>query len=119
MYCSSCGVKNESESKFCTNCGNDLHRTNTSTKSKLSLSDIPYEYKPITMWGYFGYQILFSIPIVGFILLLIFALGGTANINVRNFARSYFCWLIIGIALLLFIVIVVSGLTVVSSNANY
>ena len=25
---------------------------------------IPDEYTPISMWGYFGYEILFSIPIV-------------------------------------------------------
>ena len=63
--------------------------------------NIPEEYKPISAWGYFGYEILFAIPIIGFILLLVFALGGTQNINLRNFARSYFC-----IYLILIIVIV-------------
>jgi hypothetical protein len=58
-------------------------------------SNIPEEYKPIGMWGYFGYQILFAIPLVGFILLIVFAFGGSKNRNLRNFARSYFCWLII------------------------
>lgn len=58
-------------------------------------SDIPEEYKPISMWGYFGYEILFSIPLVGFILLCIFAFGGTKNKNVKNFARSYFCFFIV------------------------
>lgn len=47
------------------------------------------------MWGYFGYEILFSIPIIGFIFILVFSFGGTNNINLRNFARSYFCVLII------------------------
>ncbi len=56
---------------------------------------IPYEYKPISMWGYFGYELLFSIPIIGFIFLIVYSLGGTRNINLRNFARSYFCFLII------------------------
>lgn len=59
------------------------------------LNNIPEEYRPISMWGYFGYQLLFTIPCVGFILLLVFALGGAKNINLRNFARSYFCFLII------------------------
>lgn len=58
-------------------------------------NNIPEEYKPIGMWGYFGYQILFAIPLVGFILLIVFAFGGSKNRNLRNFARSYFCWLII------------------------
>lgn len=56
---------------------------------------IPEEYQPISMWGYFGYELLFSIPLVGFILLLVFSFGGTRNKNLRNFARSYFCFLIL------------------------
>ena len=58
-------------------------------------NNVPDNYRPISMWGYFGYEILFAIPVVGFIVLLVFALGGTSNINVRNFARSKFCYLII------------------------
>ncbi len=65
-------------------------------------NNIPSEYKPISMWGYFGYQILFAIPIIGFILLLVFALGGTRNINLRNFARSYFCLFIIIVVAIIF-----------------
>lgn len=60
-----------------------------------NIPEIPYQYKPISMWGYFGYELLFSIPIAGFICLIIFALGGTSNINLKNFARSYFCIYII------------------------
>ena len=63
--------------------------------------DIPPEYRPISMWGYFGYELLFSIPCVGFILLLIFSFGGTQNVNLKNFARSYFCLLIIAVVLFL------------------
>ena len=55
---------------------------------------VPKEYEPISMWGYFGYEILFSIPIVGFICLIVFALGAK-NVNKKNFARSYFCYTII------------------------
>ena len=55
---------------------------------------IPEEYRPISMWGYFGYEILFSIPVVGFICLIIFAIGAK-NVNKKNFARSYFCYTII------------------------
>ena len=62
--------------------------------------NIPDEYRPISMWGYFGYSILFAIPIVGLVLIIVFSLGGTRNINVRNYARSYFCWLIIAIIIL-------------------
>lgn len=60
---------------------------------------IPREYQPISMWGYFGYSLLFSIPCVGFVFLCIFAFGGTVNLNLKNYARSYFCVYIIGIIL--------------------
>ena len=58
--------------------------------------EIPPEYKPLSGWAYFGWQLLFAIPLVGFVLLIVFACGGTRNINLRNFARSYFCALLIG-----------------------
>lgn len=62
-------------------------------------------YRPLSPWAYFGLQILFSIPIVGFIFLIVFSLSN-GNINRRNFARSYWCVLvivliIIGITLLI------------------
>lgn len=60
---------------------------------------IPEEYQPISMWGYFGYELLFAIPLVGFILLLVFSFGGTKNKNLKNFARSYFCFTIVIIVL--------------------
>lgn len=63
------------------------------------MNDIPEEYRPISMWGYFGYELLFSIPCIGFILLIVFSVGGTKNVNVRNFARSYFCFAILMIIL--------------------
>ena len=61
---------------------------------------IPEKYRPISAWGYFGYSLLFWLPIVGFILLIVFSFDNS-NINRRNYARSYFC------ALLLVVIIVV------------
>lgn len=61
------------------------------------------EYRPISMWGYFGYELLFSIPCVGLIMLLVFSLGGTKNVNLRNFARSYFCFWIVKVVLIVIV----------------
>lgn len=74
----------------CPNCGAQI--------SESSIEE-SVEYKPIGMWEYFGYEILFRIPIAGFIFLIIFSLGGTHNKNLKNFARSYFCiFILIAIA---------------------
>ena len=59
------------------------------------------DYTPISMWGYFGYNILFWIPLIGIILVLVFAFGGTRNVNLRNYARSQFCSLILAVIILL------------------
>jgi len=53
------------------------------------------KFKPISPIGYIGYQLLFSIPIVGFICILVFSVNDK-NINRRNFARSYiFIYLVV------------------------
>ena len=58
------------------------------------IQTLPDKYKPLTAWQYFGYSILFALPIVGLILTIIFSLD-SSNINRRSFARSYFCILIL------------------------
>lgn len=58
------------------------------------------KYRPIGAWGYFGYTLLFSLPIIGFIAWLICACSGS-NINRRSFARSYFCAFLIGLIIAL------------------
>jgi hypothetical protein len=81
--------------------------------------NIPEEYKPISMWGYFGYQLLFSIPCIGFIILCIFALGGTKNINLKNYARSYFCFIILTVILILIVFAITSIFGVGTVSYDY
>ena len=52
--------------------------------------------RPISAWGYVGYSILFCLPLIGIILIIVFSLS-ESNINRRNYARSYLCWLLIGV----------------------
>lgn len=73
---------------------------------KEEIKMLPEKYQPMGAWSYFGYMILFSIPIVGTILLIVFALSGN-NINRRSFARSYFCGLLIVMVIVLLILVVV------------
>lgn len=77
---------------------------------KITEEDLPEEYRPLGAWTYFWLQILFAVPIVGFIFLIIFSFNGS-NINRRSFARSYWCaYLIIGgLFLLLMIIGVATG----------
>ncbi len=70
------------------------NQVNNVENNQANVSD---EYRPIGAWGYVGYQILFAITLVGFIVALVFALGGVQNKNVKNYARAYFCWMLLAI----------------------
>ena len=70
----------------------------------MSIDNIPVEYRPLSPWAYLGYNILFGIPVIGLICLFVFAFSN-ANINRRNYARSFFC-----VYAILIIVCVVFGM---------
>ena len=73
-------------------------------------NNIPNEYRVLSPWAYFGYSILFAIPLIGFICAIVFACD-SSNLNRRNFARSYFCGLLIAVILIvLFAVLVGAGI---------
>ena len=114
MICKKCGGEINVGEKFCQRCGNPVetqqqtdsnynagaYDPNTysaqpnninaacNNQNKVSVSDIPFEYKPISMWGYFGYEILFSIPVVGFIFFAI--KKKDKNENKKSFAKAGF-----------------------------
>lgn len=73
-------------------------------------NNIPSEYRVLSPWAYFGYSILFAIPLIGFVLAIVFAFDNS-NLNRRSFARSYFCGLLIAVILIvLFVVLVGAGM---------
>ena len=57
-----------------------------------------------------------KIALIGLILLLVYAFGGTKNVNLKNFARSYFCFLII-VAVIMFITFSVAGISSAISHS--
>ncbi len=58
---------------------------------------IPREYKPISPLGYVCYNLLFSLPVIGFFCLIAFCFSD--NINVRNYAKSFWVFLLLGLLL--------------------
>lgn len=94
----------------CTNCG---------TPVEIKTENLPANLRPLNPWAYFGYTLLFSIPLVGFILLIVFSFN-RGNLNRRSFARSYFCGLIIvaGMLVTFLIIALIIGL-VTGSFSQY
>ena len=72
------------------------------------MNNVPENMKPLSPWAYIGYNILFSLPVIGLIFLIIFSLNDK-NINRRNYARSFFCMYII--AFVVIIILTVAGVS--------
>ena len=133
MYCKHCGKELNDWSEFCNACGTPVTRKSEETvvdsvgiqqevvENRPNVGPYGYnipirnfkpgkDYTPIGMWGYFGYQFLFFIPVIGQVLAIILALGVSNNVNVTNFARSQFCIIILnGIMIAIVVAIVISA----------
>lgn len=116
MLCKNCNTQIEDNVRFCHACGAAATTDNQPivtpisvpeqpVKKQITVDDLPEHLRPLSPWSYFGLQILYAVPIVGFIFLIIFSIK-KSNINRRNFTRSYWCFLIIiGIVLLTVLII--------------
>lgn len=62
--------------------------------------------QPISAWGYVGYMVLFTLPVIGFILMLVFAFGSSQKASVKNFARAYLILWVIGVVLTILLTVI-------------
>lgn len=107
MICNHCGNQVDDNAHICGHCGAILGAPVPPVPSSpyQQSGEIPSKYRPLSPWKYFWLSILFSIPIVGFIFLLVFSFNGS-NINRRNYARSYWCGLLIALIIILIYVVI-------------
>ena len=139
MFCKHCGIPLEDTVQTCPNCGTELtDATELEVAAVQALPEeviepvseivpepvpapvpeeppvkvvykIPPENEPMGAWSYFWLKVLFTVPIVGFIFLMIFTFHG-GNVNRRSFARSYWCGLLVLLVVITVIVIIVYGI---------
>ena len=76
------------------------------------------QHRLITPWGYIGYTILFSIPIVGLVCVLIFAFSSNYPCR-KNYARSFLISLIITIIIVFIAMAMGVNFTAMLRNAGY
>lgn len=70
--------------------------------------ELPPELRPLSAWAYFGYELLYAVPVVGWVFLICHAIGAR-NVNKRSFARSFFCVYIVVAVLALILALTGAG----------
>jgi heme/copper-type cytochrome/quinol oxidase subunit 2 len=63
--------------------------------------------KPTSVLNWMMTQLLTAIPVIGLIMLFVWAFGGGAEISKRNWARATLLWAVISIVLLALLTLIV------------
>lgn len=80
---------------------------------------LPEDYKPVTVGQYVGYTFLFSLPIIGFIMVLVTAFGSDKSISLRNYAKSYLVWFVISIVLVFVMLFFIGMFAAIIGSSPY
>ena len=89
--CRNCGTEIQPGIEFCTCCGvrtGNPYGKGYKGYEKNFIRTLPAEFRPMRSWGYFGFSLLFMIPIVGLILMIVLA-ACAPNVNLRRFSRFF------------------------------
>ena len=99
MYCKKCGGKIESYASHCPFCGEALAQNSVQATYTSSNNSVAKEHKTVGQW--IGVAIVSCIPVIGFILLCIWAFGNESKKDptFRNWARAQFAMMIIALVL--------------------
>ena len=135
-FCDNCGSEIRPGFAFCTECGakateevkpeavpepapstkpapSPKQQTPAPAPAAATAEEAPAKgskYEPISTWGYVGILLLMCLPIIGFILVIVWACGGCTKINKRNLSRAYLIFMAISLLISVIIGIII-GIT--------
>ena len=129
MVCPNCGCANDENARFCQKCGfnmnSEQHEYYMQQPAQYAppqypqpqpVQQMPVQPQPVqqvivnqsrqvkdypSAWGWFGRILLSAIPFVGFIILLVWAFGGTQCPSVKTWARAQFIFILIPVIIVL------------------
>lgn len=137
MICSQCGKNNPDDARFCDGCGNTLQAAPVNQGYTAPPPPPPPQYQqpqyqqsyqqpgytpavdnsPLSVGQYIGMYLIQLIPVVGFILLLVWAFSADTNLNKKNWAKAMLIIMLIGIALTIVISIAMGGMIAALLNS--
>lgn len=111
-----CGAKSSGNEKFCTSCGASFNANGGQTiDNQQNIQNQPvYQQEDkvvkgssvVSTWMYIGLMILFSLPVAGLIVAIVFACGATSNENIKNYSRAVLIMMLISFVLSMILAIV-------------
>lgn len=113
LECWNCGAPLPYNAKFCEKCGEKIVGNGHTYISEsyappptvqITNMNVPPQGEHVTTGGWFGRIILSCIPVVGFIMLLVWAFGSTPQKSLKTWARAQLIFLLIPFAVFLFYV---------------
>jgi hypothetical protein len=127
-YCSACGSAFEEDARFCSYCGVKADEVTKDTVSPPSVPASPAEPpkpepaarretaaapwdRPITAWGYFGWFVLFGIPVIGWLFFLLAVCGAFGNRYLTSMARGYMLYTLLWVIVIITAVLVLALIT--------
>ena len=115
--CPRCGAELPADSVFCGECGANLRTSETFAAPPRHVPSA--DTAPLQTSDYLILHLLNMIPLVGRILMLVWAFSENVNLNRRNFCRAYLIMYAISIALsVVFIILYAVILGVMFSSTN-
>jgi len=102
MTCPQCNKVLPDNANVCDNCGTVIQRAQPAQPAQPYMA-APAQYedpktKPLTVGNYLVMFLLQLIPIVGLVMLFVWAFGDE-NISRKNYARAQLIWLLIAIGI--------------------
>lgn len=118
--CKNCGRAANDEDRFCMDCGTPLEKETAQWEEMKSAENEHKEQesvqeekvsnvneKTLSMWDYLLMLILMAIPVVNFIVCIVWVCSGNVNLNRKNFAKA---WIILAVISTIFNGILFFGL---------
>lgn len=93
--CKKCGGTVKVEDQFCMHCGMPLEKEEPVREhSAREENQDDHKAEVLTMWDYLLMLILMAIPVVNFIVCILWIISSNGNPNRRNFAKA---WMIVAV----------------------
>ncbi len=87
-------------------------------KQKVMEKNLPENQRPLSYKEWALYIFLTSLPLVGFILLLVWAFTNEGNVNRREFARGYLLLFVIALIIVLLFLFLFGGMAILGGLVN-